>query len=400
MAATIYNKITQIGIHSGLSTYERKIRIFFNQISIIGGIFMLLQAIFFAVAIDPLLGLYMFIGPIGSALGLYLHKIDKFLTARIISYSMVMIGGGIASVLIGKDHAFHLGSLTVIFANVICFSKKEFWYSLIPIMVAAILIILTESNHFKIHYPNLPEPENFRLGTIFGTLVFVLFELYFITGMSEASENVVETKLKKVKNTVEIQNEELTLMMREIHHRVKNNLQIIISLLRLRSHDLDDEKSKDLFESTIDRIQSMSILHQKIYMSKNISKFNMQEYLEALTDNLIQSYSVEKNIQLEIKSDIDEIDNDFVVSFALILNELISNSLKHAFNDKNDGLIIIEALKKEDQFILNYSDNGKWIESEKEESFGLELIDLLTEQISGSYSIDKTPNSTVYNFTF
>lgn len=400
MIASYFNKLSKIGIESNQTTYEKKIRTFFNQISIVGGLFMLMQAITFSFWIHPEIGLIQIVGPIGCAFGLYLHHKNHFSAARIISFSLVMIGGGVSSAFIGKEYAFHLASLTVIVATVICFSSKEFLLSLIPLFVGFVGITLTETNIIQRGYTNLPPPHEFRAMTIVGTLIFVLYELYFITGMSESSENVVDTKLRKINKTVQIQNEELTLMMREIHHRVKNNLQIIISLLRLRSHDLDDQKSKELFDTTIDRIQSMSILHQKIYQSKNIARFNVQEYLQTLTDSLMQSYGSDKSIEVIIESDIEEIPNDFIVSFALILNELVTNSLKHAFSESKPAKIIIRAMQKDEGFSLHYSDNGVWKKAKNENSFGLELIKLLTEQISGEFDLQKTESGTSYDFSF
>lgn len=361
---------------------------------------MFLQSIVFTFLIEVELGLFMFIGPIGIAIGLGLHSAGHFKAARIISFSFVMIGGGIPSTMIGKEYAFHLASLNVIVANVICFSKKEFFLSLIPTSIALIIIGITESNVIKQYYPNFPPAEAFRAVMILSTLIFVLVELYFITRLSENAENNVETKYRRAKNTVSVQNEEIQLMMREIHHRVKNNLQIIISLLRLRSNDLTDEKAKSLFDTTIDRIQSMSILHQKIYQSKNISKFNVEDYIESLTNSLIQSYAVESQIDLKVKSNVEEINNDFIVSFALILNELISNSLKHAFGDDIRGSIQIEFMKNEEQSTLIYRDSGKWKSDASEKSFGLELIGLLTEQIQGTYQRNISPQGTEYQFNF
>ncbi|MEZ4936126.1 MAG: sensor histidine kinase [Crocinitomicaceae bacterium] len=392
-------KISYLGVHDGLTTHEKKIHIFFNQISFFGGIFMLLQAIFFSIA-DPFLGMWMFIGPIGVVIGLILHTYEKFTLARVYSFSLVMLGGGIPSIFLGKEYAFHLASLNVIVANIICFSRKEIYYSLIPVMIASVLIGLTESNLLAYSFPNLPKAEYLRTATIIGTLIFILTELYFITWLGEQSLNVADSKYKKARNTVSIQNEEIQLMMREIHHRVKNNLQIIISLLRLRSHDLTDVKAKNLFDTTIDRIQSMAILHQKIYQSKNISKFNVQDYIESLTNSLIQSNAVESRINLKIKSNVEEINNDFIVSFALILNELISNSLKHAFGEEQRGSIEIEFMKNEGHTSLFYKDSGKWKKGSETNSFGLELIGLLTEQIQGTFERKLTSSGTEYHFKF
>lgn len=395
----LLHNIFQIGITSEHSTYEKKIRVFFNQITFFGSIFMFSQAIIFSF-IDPILSLIQFIGPLGCMLGLWLHKKVNFTVARLVGFSLVMISGGISAAFIGQENSFHLVSLTVIVANVICFSKKDLLPSLVVTILGIIAIIVTELDFFNQHYTNLPNPNIFRAITIAGMLGFLLFELYFISGLSEDSENIADAKLEKVKNTVRAQNEGITLMMKEIHHRVKNNFQIIISMLNQKANYLEDEELIELFDSTKERINSMSLLHQKIYQTHNIARFNLQEYLETLTESLLETYDSIREIEMIVESDIEEIPNDFIVSFALILNELITNSIKHAFTDGRSAKITIQATKTDSMYNLYYADNGVWKNPKDPKSFGMDLIRLLTEQFSGEMKVKHSDEGTSYDFRF
>ncbi|MBK9192832.1 MAG: sensor histidine kinase [Crocinitomicaceae bacterium] len=187
-------------------------------------------------------------------------------------------------------------------------------------------------------------------------------------------------------------------MLKEIHHRVKNNLQVITSLLRLQSREIEDEKTKAQFQDAVQRIIAMSLIHEKIYQNENLSKIDLKDYLDTLAADLIHTYADNIKITLDINSALDRLGNNTLVPVALIFNELISNSLKHAFNDLDHGHIKVELFPREkNMFELMYKDNGKWSEPVKEGSFGLELIETLTEQLDGKVE-RKSENGTVYRF--
>jgi two-component sensor histidine kinase len=188
-------------------------------------------------------------------------------------------------------------------------------------------------------------------------------------------------------------------MLREIHHRVKNNLQVITSLLRLQSKDIDDPEVIKQFSEATNRVIAMSLIHEKIYQTKNLSDIDISSYFETLTKELIRSYTLAIPIETNIIANIEAITTDHMVPLALLLNELTSNSLKHGFRDKEIGKINISLTEINNEMHLTYSDNGHWNLSEKKFSFGLELIDTLTEQLDGHYE-RTTEDGTHYKFVF
>jgi two-component sensor histidine kinase len=208
-----------------------------------------------------------------------------------------------------------------------------------------------------------------------------------------------ETKYVNLTSELEETNQEKTIMLKEIHHRVKNNLQVITSLLRLQSRDITHAESRVIFTESIDRVIAMSRIHEKIYQSESFSKIDLEEYIRSLSDNLIASYAVNQTIVTDIVSDIEYISTKSLVPISLIFNELISNSIKYAFIGNQTGKISMSVLNKNDEVEIIYKDNGTWKERKNPESFGLVLIEALTEQLNGTFTLS-TDNGTVYSFVF
>jgi two-component sensor histidine kinase len=206
-------------------------------------------------------------------------------------------------------------------------------------------------------------------------------------------------ELTKINAIVNAQNDEKTIMLKEIHHRVKNNLQVISSLVRLQSFETQDENAKQMFEATVSRVVAMALIHEKMYQKDNLSKINLEDYLKSLADDIFNSYSINKQIDFKIKSNLDVLGNRTIVPLALIFNELISNSIKYAFNEMEKGKIsILISNFSNDNFIVNYSDNGIWIDPMNKSSFGLELIESFTEQLDGKMNRDINETGTHYIF--
>lgn len=211
---------------------------------------------------------------------------------------------------------------------------------------------------------------------------------------SDANQSL-EEKNKMIK----AQNEEKTIMLKEIHHRVKNNLQVISSLIRLQSFETEDIEAKKMFEATVGRVVAMALIHEKMYQKDNLSKINLANYLKSLAEDLLASYGISKHVNFSIESELEIIGNRTIVPLALIFNELISNSLKHAFKDVDEGEIRV-SIKVFDweNFTIRYSDNGNWVNKTEESSFGLELINTFTEQLDGEISRRSNEKGTVYTF--
>ena len=212
--------------------------------------------------------------------------------------------------------------------------------------------------------------------------------------------NLAQDTLQEQYNIISKQNEEKTVMLKEIHHRVKNNLQIITSLLRLQSRELENPEAIAKFKDATHRVIAMSMIHEKMYQSDHLSTMHLSEYLHDLSNDLVSSYQSGYPVALEIDCDVESIDLKSVVPLALILNELISNSLKYAFDEYDNCKISISFVHfKDDLCKLTYSDSGTWKAPTRKGSFGLDLIESLTEQLEGTLKTTTFPE-TSFEFIF
>lgn len=193
-------------------------------------------------------------------------------------------------------------------------------------------------------------------------------------------------------------------LLKEIHHRVKNNMQIISSLLSLQSESTEDEKFIALIRESRNRINSMALVHEMLYQSEDLSKIELKEYIETLTSSVHRSYAL-PNSDLEFVYDIEahvHFDIDKMIPIGLILNEAISNSLKHAF-PKRKGKMRIGLKLVNEKYNLTVSDDGigfkKDFDLEKDSHLGIQLIYMLTEQLGGKLEV-KSENGVSYEIIF
>jgi len=208
---------------------------------------------------------------------------------------------------------------------------------------------------------------------------------------------IAEEKLKSSLKEKEI-------LLKEIHHRVKNNLQIILSLLYIQGDSIHDDIALAKFKESQSQIRSISLVHEKLYQSNDLSRIDFAEYIQGLSSYLFYTYNVDNRlIKLRIKADNIYLPVDKAIPCALIINELITNSLKHAFPKENKGIISIKLRKKDSIYILQFSDNGTGLPEELDinhvNTIGLDLIINLVEQIDGFLEFD-THKGTSYKITF
>ncbi len=188
--------------------------------------------------------------------------------------------------------------------------------------------------------------------------------------------------------------EEKIVLLKEIHHRVKNNLQVISSLLYLQSKYLKDKDSLAVFLESQNRVRSMSLVHEKLYQSENLAKINLRQYLQDLTRYLFRSYNIDpERIQLKTKIDNVALDIDSAIPLGLIINELVSNSLKYAFPENRSGEVCISLKATRDAgYLLKVTDNGigikKYLDEPNKKSLGLQLVDTLVDQLQGRLEIE------------
>ncbi|MBI5458813.1 PocR ligand-binding domain-containing protein [Methanobacterium sp.] len=191
--------------------------------------------------------------------------------------------------------------------------------------------------------------------------------------------------------------DEKEVLLREIHHRVKNNMQIISSLLSLQSQHVEGEETLDVLKESQGRVRSMAMIHEKLYQSPNFTKIDFKDYIEKLASNLIYTYKVQaRDIRQVFDVKDVEMNIDTAIPCGLIINELITNSLKYAFpqSSNTNGFIKIELNQIEDRFKLVISDNGvglpSHIQPENTETLGLQLVNNLVNQLEGTIKIDRT----------
>ncbi|MBI5679387.1 MAG: PAS domain S-box protein [Methanobacterium sp.] len=192
-------------------------------------------------------------------------------------------------------------------------------------------------------------------------------------------------------------------LLREIHHRVNNNLQIIISLLNLQSKNVVNDEDYELFINSQNRVRSMAMIHEKLYQSDNLSSINFSDYLKTFLNSLIYSYSNLSHIDLELDIEEIELNIETSVPCGLIINELVSNSLKHAFPQGRKGKIMVKMYPDNDEYVLIVKDNGvghiKEHDLENGTTLGLSLVDSLVDQLDGNIEILEE-EGTVYKITF
>jgi PAS domain S-box-containing protein len=200
---------------------------------------------------------------------------------------------------------------------------------------------------------------------------------------------------------------EKTVLLQEVHHRVKNNLQIVSSLLSLQSQRIADEGVLAAFRESRDRIGSIAMIHEKLYQSTDLAQLDFASYVRDLTGYLLRSYGVSsKGVRLDVDVTDLSLDLDTAIPCGLIINELVSNTLKHAFPDRDrdgDGRVRVVMREDEGKITLVVSDNGvglpEDLDAQHTESLGLQLVNILTDQLDGTLALDRKAGTT-FEITF
>ncbi|MFP4364245.1 MAG: sensor histidine kinase [Spirochaetia bacterium] len=196
------------------------------------------------------------------------------------------------------------------------------------------------------------------------------------------------TKRVNYENHISASLREKNVLLKEIHHRVKNNMQIIVSLLNLQSSTFDDEQLASVLEESRNRIDSMALVHELLYKSENLSKIDMADYGESIFHGLLNSYPAGGRVEWSIDVQDVFLDIEKAVPCGLIMNEAISNALKYAFPEKNEGILSLHFFQSNNQYQMIIQDNGVGMElSENKETLGLQLIYILADQLSGKISV-------------
>ena len=327
----------------------------------------------------------------------YLHKniIRSYVIASIIGYVTLLFicsySGGVNS------PAISFLVLIIFFGYLIKKSHGDLWFIIVILTVVFFYIMYITSYEFvnEINEENIAE----------FNLLFLFFLIILLGGVFGRMMNKTNEKIKKAKLEIVKKNDEKTVMLKEIHHRVKNNLQVVNSLLRIQARAVTDEKVKLMFSVAQSRVVAMARLHEKIYNTKDLKNINVKEHFKLLINDLINSNNLDKDISLNLHIDSIHMSIERLLPLSLIINELISNSLKHAFNDVSLGEVYVK-LEAIDRGLcrLIVGDNGngfhKEILSGSVSSTGVTLIKTFVRQLNGTIKSLKTQKGTSFEINF
>jgi two-component sensor histidine kinase len=219
----------------------------------------------------------------------------------------------------------------------------------------------------------------------------------------QAQQEIAERKEAEERLQVSLQEKEI--LLREIHHRVKNNLQVISSLLYLQSKEIEDKETLEMFLESQHRVRSMALVHERLYRTEDLAKVDGAEYIRDLVGYLHRSYSAAAGlIKSTVKVDDSSLGIDTAIPCGLIINELVSNSLKHAFPDGREGQVLVQlGLDSDGVYTLIISDDGvglpESLDFRNTKSLGLRLVNTLVDQLGGTIELDRS-GGTAFMITF
>jgi two-component sensor histidine kinase len=213
------------------------------------------------------------------------------------------------------------------------------------------------------------------------------------------------SELKQAEEQIKASLAEKEVMLKEIHHRVKNNLQVISSLLKLQTEHTRDAQVVESLKTSRDRIKSIALIHEKLYQSKDLARVDFAKYIKDLMYSLFRSYGVSSQ-DIKLRIDIGDVylDIEQAIPCALIINELVTNCLEHAFPNASKGEIHLEFVSvPKGGFRLMVSDNGiglpEGFDPVTAETLGLELVETLVAQLKGKIEFNSRDGAT-FNITF
>jgi two-component sensor histidine kinase len=230
-----------------------------------------------------------------------------------------------------------------------------------------------------------------------GLLFSLLTGIYLLYHQKSKSNKILEQKNKQINLMLH----EKDLLLREIHHRVKNNLQVVSSLLNLQSDHITDEIALDAINTGKTRVGSMALIHQNLYNHNNLSSIRTKEYFDDLTEQIFDTYNVDKN-RIKIIKKIDDVslDVEMMIPVGLIVNELLTNCLKHAFHHKEHGIIELSIEDLHDEIKISVKDNGPGLDIQKfdhSDSFGHKMVRAFIQKLKSELLI-KNNNGAYFSF--
>ncbi len=227
--------------------------------------------------------------------------------------------------------------------------------------------------------------------------------IVLLTCLAIALYRIYKTKQKQTR-LLALKNQQIETLMRELHHRVKNNLQVVSSLLNLQSNRIEDDTARDALEQGKSRVDAMAMIHQKLYMDEVGASINMTDYLQSLCLSLAASYGHDSStVEVDVSLPDTKIDIDKAIPVGLMVNELVTNAFKYAFNNTAAPRVMVRMNQEGGKVKLIVADNGSGFDpaliGRKKESFGMKLVNMLVSQLKGEMTIEQN-NGAVFTVIY
>jgi two-component sensor histidine kinase len=230
-----------------------------------------------------------------------------------------------------------------------------------------------------------------------GTLHAVIFNKATFTNADGSLGGLVGvildiTERKEAEQQIKQSLREKEALLKEVHHRVKNNLAVVSSLLSLEARKIKDTTVRALFEESRQRVKSMALVHEKLYQTEDLSSINFEDYITSIVSEIISLYHIDTSaITTEINIEDIKLDLESAVPCGLIINELLTNAFKYAFPENRRGVLSVHFTKTDDTCTLAIKDNGvglpKGFDYKEASTLGLQLVSILTEQLGGTLQL-------------
>ncbi len=333
----------------------------------------------------------------------FLYSKHKNLTATYnVSSILAMIGGILITIYSGGIQSpFILVLAIVVFAGYVTTTMYGQFYLIVNLIVVT-LIFLYDLGDFNLSENTVPEASRRWFA-----FLSVIFAVYLLGGVFGKNLLRAHHKLYKSRREVQDRIDEKETLLKEVHHRVKNNLQTVSSLLSLQSRAIADEKISSIIKSSQNRVVSMAMVHEMLYKRDDyLSKIELRPYVEELCNYLVRSVKGNTNkIKVSLHMDDHKLSIDTVIPLGLIINETITNALKYGIKEDQAGEILISLRKLSDKrYEMQLGDNGAGysedINPETSKSLGLKLIYNLARQLRGTISRDAEKKGTYYILEF
>jgi two-component sensor histidine kinase len=332
----------------------------------------------------------------------YLNKRGNFKISRAAIVITTNLGITFFSFYLGFESGiyFYLFVAPLLLYLLFDFSEKRSILFFLFMYIATFILIHTDQNPFSAFTANA-DPSHLRfiysfnfcvtLALCFGLVTyFAGNNKKYILSLTDHQELLVKEIELRTKNEELVKKSlhEREILLAEIHHRVRNNLAIISGLINIQADNLKEEKSKEIFEETKNRIYAMALIHTLLYQNKSFADIDFSQYVEMFCANIQKSYERQPEITIENSIEKVAFDINTAIPLAMIINELVTNAYKHAFKDQHQGKITIQLRATgKDQYEMCVSDNGAGMDRDlhqlTDHGIGLDIVRSLTDQIDG-----------------